>query len=100
MSLKTVLDLASKPAGTARLLEGASILVRAKEAEVSVRQLRAVFPDLKSLSDDQINNFTDVSQKFFNGELRVSGTVFNKEMRKKKATQSAVESRQGAPKPA
>ncbi|MFS8974497.1 hypothetical protein PO002_08310 [Cupriavidus necator] len=98
MSLKTALDLVSKPAGTARLLEGASTLVRAKEAGVSVRQLRAVFPDLKSLSDDQINNFTDVSQKFFNGELRVSGTVFNKEMRKEKAIRSAADSRKGASK--
>lgn len=67
--------------GTARLLEGASTLVRARDANITPVQLQAIFPDLKRLKVGEIEAFTDISAKFFSGELRVSRSVFGKEMR-------------------
>lgn len=83
--------------GTARLLEGASTLVRARDANICPQQLQALYPDLKRLEVSEIRAFTDVSAKFFSGELRVSRKIFGKEMRRHNTTSPASASPSGLP---
>lgn len=80
--LRTIKHIASTPFGTANLLEGASVLVRAEAAGVSASQLRAIFPqELRTISDEEINGFTRFAGRLFRREVSISGKIWQEEKR-------------------
>ena len=74
--MQTVLDVVSNPMGTARLLEGFATLRRAEKAEVTLRQLRVLFPDLKRCTDAEVQGFLKLGNMLSSGELRLQGRAF------------------------
>lgn len=78
--LQTIKHIASTPFGTANLLEGASVLIRAEAAGVTASQLRAMYPEeLRSISDDEINGFTRFSGRLLRREVSISSKLWREE---------------------
>ncbi len=77
MSLRTLGDALANPVGTARLLEAHSTLRRARAAELSYDQIRAVFPDAAKYTADQLDAFMLIGEDLVVGRTRFSGRLFN-----------------------
>ena len=78
--LNAIKHIVSTPFGTANLLEGASVLVRAGAAGVTASQLRAIYPaDLRTISDDEINGFTRFSGRLLRREVSISSKLWQEE---------------------
>ncbi|HAS6902112.1 TPA: hypothetical protein I7286_18965 [Vibrio parahaemolyticus] len=79
MSFETTKQVFKNPFGTARLVEGYSTLNRAKAANITNDQLRALYPDLQKATDNQIDGFVKMGNLFVGGEVRCQGSAFPKE---------------------
>ncbi|EGQ8011598.1 hypothetical protein QX216_09400 [Vibrio parahaemolyticus] len=79
MSFETTKQVFKNPFGTARLVEGYSTLNRAKDANITNDQLRALYPDLQIATDNQINGFVELGNLFVGGQVRCQGSAFPRE---------------------
>lgn len=75
MKLRTLGDVLSNPAGTARLLEANSTLKRSKDAGLTYEQICTVFPDAAKYSAGQLDGFMVISADLVAGHTRFSGRL-------------------------
>lgn len=73
----TLKHIVTKPAGTARLVEGFCTLHRGITAGVTPSQLRALYPSLQSYSDAAIRGFTDIGGMLVAGTARFAADPLN-----------------------
>lgn len=78
--VKTYLNAASQviksPNGTARLVSGFSTLKNGADAGVTPSQMRAMFPDMRKYSDEQISGFIVVSSDLVAGDTIIPSAIF------------------------
>ncbi|WP_157648434.1 hypothetical protein [Burkholderia ubonensis] len=75
MTLRTVGDVLSNPAGTARLLEAHSTLKRTQDAGLTYDQICTVFPDAAKYSSAQLDGFMLIGSDLVAGRTRFSGRL-------------------------
>lgn len=75
MTLRTLGDVLSNPAGTARLLEAHSTLKRSQDAGLTYEQICTVFPDATKYSPSQLDGFMLIGADLVAGRTRFSGRL-------------------------
>jgi hypothetical protein len=75
MKLRTLGDVLSNPAGTARLLEAHSTLKRTHDAGLTYEQICTVFPDAAKYSSPQLEGFMLIGADLVAGRTRFSGRL-------------------------
>jgi hypothetical protein len=75
MSLRTLGDALSNPAGTARLLEAHSTLRRVQAAQLTYEQICTVFPDAAKYTSAQLEGFMLIGADLVAGRTRFSGRL-------------------------
>ncbi|MDD4947918.1 MAG: hypothetical protein PHQ73_13700 [Gallionella sp.] len=73
--LRTVGDVLSNPAGTARLLEAHSTLKRTQAAKMTHAQICIVFPDAAKYSSAKLDGFMEIGADLVAGRTRFSGRL-------------------------
>jgi hypothetical protein len=74
-TLRTIGDVLSNPAGTARLLEAHSTLKRTQDANMTYEQICIVFPDAAKYRSAQLDGFMVVGADLVAGRTRFSGRL-------------------------
>lgn len=74
-TLRTISDVISNPAGTARLLEAHSTLKRTQVANMTYDQICIVFPDAAKYSSAQLDGFMVIGADLVAGLTRFSGRL-------------------------
>lgn len=77
MALRTIGEVLSNPAGTARLLEAHSTLKRAQDARLTYEQICTVFPDAAKYSSAQLEGFMLIGADLVAGRTRFSGRLLS-----------------------
>ena len=75
MTLKTLGDVLSNPAGSARLLEARSTLKRSQDAGLTYEQICTVFPDAAKYTPPQLDGFMVICADLVAGRTRFSGRL-------------------------
>ncbi|RYJ16475.1 hypothetical protein C5Y41_04110 [Rahnella variigena] len=66
---------AKNPAGTARLVAGTTVLLRAKDQGLTFDQMRGVFDDLTDYGDSELTGFLNISQGLISGDIELPGSI-------------------------
>ena len=75
MILKTLGDVISNPAGTARLLEAYSTLKRSQDAGLTYEQICTVFPDAAKYTEPVLDGFMVICADLVAGRTRITGRL-------------------------